>query len=79
MFRCENREHSPEEVRLEDRVAFPEDQRQEIRRVRREVQFSREICLSSGGIFSDMKWPLPQVTSQHKGEVRATGPLLFGK
>ena len=40
------------------RVAFPKDQRQEIRRVRREVQFSREICLSSGGIFSDMKWPL---------------------
>ena len=43
MFRCENREHSPEEVRLEDRVAFPEDQRQEIKRVRREVQFSREF------------------------------------
>ena len=40
------------------RVAFPKDQRHEIRRVRREVQFSREICLSSGGIFSDMKWPL---------------------
>ena len=47
-------------VRLlrKNRVAFPKDQRQEIRRVRREVQFSREICLSSGGIFSDMKWPL---------------------